>query len=84
MRLSLHIQRLVIDEALLTRADRDGLAEAIEHELHHQLQGPSARHEPHGRQASPAPVPGRALGESILARLPPGAGPPPPTGGSAR
>jgi hypothetical protein len=80
MRLSLHIQRLVIDEGVLT-PDRAGLAEAIERELQHRLQGPSAPHEAPGRQPSPAPV--QALGESILARIPLSDGPP-PAGGSAR
>jgi hypothetical protein len=82
MRLSLHIQRLAIDEGLLLRVDRAELAQAIERELHDQLHAPSARREPPGRQAAPQPV--QALGESILARIPLSASPPPPAGGTAR
>ena len=77
MKLSLHIQRLVIDEELLQRADRAGLAQAIERELHQRLQEP-ARRQPAGREAPPAPV--QALGDGLLAHVPLSASPPPVRG----
>jgi hypothetical protein len=40
--LRLHIERLVVDEGVLARGERAGLAQAIEHELRLRLAGPSA------------------------------------------
>lgn len=82
MNVSLHIERLVVDERLLARADRAGLAQVIEREMQRRLAGSGVPHEATGRDAPPAYV--QAIGESIIKHIPPGVAQRPASAGSPR
>jgi hypothetical protein len=82
MNVRLHIERLVVDEGVLARGERAGIAEAIEREVQRRLTGPPARHDTDRRVTAPAHV--QAIGAGILERIPPAAGQQRPSGGSRR
>jgi hypothetical protein len=68
MNVRLHIERLVVDEGLLSRGERAGIAQAIERELHLRLAGPHAAYETVQRRTAPAHV--QAIGAGIVERIP--------------
>jgi hypothetical protein len=80
MNVRLHIERLVVDEGVLARGERAGLAQAIELEVQRRLTGPPALRE---ARHDPAPAHVQAIGAGIVERIPPTAGDRRPRGGGA-
>jgi len=68
----LHIDRLVVDEGVLARGERGGVAHAIEHEVRRRLADPQPP--PDWRRPERAPAHIEAIGAAIVERIPP-AGP---------
>jgi hypothetical protein len=64
----LHIERLVVDEGVLARGERAGLAQAIELEVGRRLAGSRPPAEARRRDAAPAHV--QAIGAGIVERIP--------------
>jgi hypothetical protein len=81
MNVRLHIERLVVDEGVLARGERAGLAQAIELEVQRRLTGLPPLRE--ARRHDPAPAHVQAIGAGIVERIPPAAGDRRPRGGGA-
>ena len=79
MKISLHIDQIVIDGPSLTRREREHLARALEQELSRQLRrrlagerGAAAGSVPQGPDADGASALGARIADDVLAALPAG------------